>query len=109
VKDGSLEQVQNGEAMAVGDFSTLFGGSGGEAPEGGLGGERVGDVHGLRDLEGEIRYLEIGATLEAELDTLILGYLVGEETFDEFVGEQAVALLFILVEQGRADAVGLAL
>ena len=102
--DGSLEQVRNGEAMAAADLSGLFAG-GGESPEG-LAGERVGDVHGLRDVDGETRYLEIGATLEAELDSIILGYLVGEQTFAEMVGEQPVSVMFLRVETGQAEAVG---
>ena len=104
--DGSLDEVRDGDAMAAADLSGLLGGGGGgDAPEG-LGGERVGDVHGLRDLDGEIRYLEIGATLEAELDSIILGYLVGEQTFAEMVGEQPVSVMFLRVERGQAEAVG---
>ena len=105
LKDGSLDQVRDGEAMAAADLSGLFAAEGQEPPEG-LGGERVGDVHGIRDADGEVRYLEIGATLEAELDSLILGYLVGERTFSEMVGEQPVSVVFVRVESGQAEQVG---
>jgi putative ABC transport system permease protein len=105
LSDGSLDAVRDGDAMAAADLSGLFGG-GEDAQAQGLPGERVGDTHGLRDLDGEIRYLEIGATLEAELDSIILGYLVSEQTFAEMVGEQPVSVVFVRVETGQAEAVG---
>ena len=104
--DGSLERVRDGDALAVADLSGLFGE---DAAAAGMPTERVGDVRGLRDLDGEIRYLEIGATLEGELDALLLGYLVGEETFAELVGEQPVNFVFVRVAPAAADEVGVSL
>lgn len=105
--EGSLDDVRDGDQIAVADFSSMFGGE--DSVEGGTGPVGLGGAYGLRALDGQIRYLEVGAVLEAELDALFLGYLVGEDTFTEMVGEKPVSYVFIRVDPARADAVGLAL
>jgi len=103
--DGSLERVRDGDAVAVADLSGLLG----EDSGGSMAINRVGDRIGLRDLEGEVRYLEVGATLDGELDSLLLGYLAGERTFVEVAGERPVNTVFVRVEPARADQVGVRL
>src|SRR5690606_26711121 len=103
--DGSLERVRDGDAVAVADLSGLLG----EDSGGSMAINRVGDRIGLRDLEGEVRYLEVGATLDGELDSLLLGYLAGERTFVEVAGERPVNTVFVRVEPAKADQVGVRL
>lgn len=105
LQDGSLDEVRNGDRIAVADLSGLFEAEGGSTPTG-MGRGDVGDTYGLRNLDGSITYLQVGATLEAKLDSLILGFLVGEGTFDRLVGEQPVSYVFVRVAPAQADAVG---
>ena len=42
----------------------------------------------------------------AGFDSLFVGYVVGEQTFIELVGEQPPSFAFVRVEPGTADAVG---
>lgn len=103
LEDGSLDQVRNGDQIALADLTSLFGGN---TEANGIPAGSVGDSYGVRDLDGDIRHLQVGATLEAKLDSIILGFLVGEDTFAELVGEQPVTYAFVRAESGRAEQVG---
>lgn len=96
---GDADAVGDGDAIAVPDL-TDFGGGGGQPTLG------LGDTVAVRDVEGGERTLRTEAVLEGSLDSLFLGYLVGEETFEDLVGEQPVALVFVRVEPGEAEGVG---
>lgn len=110
VRSGSLEAVADGRGAAVTDLGGGRAGGEGGAP----GGDRqvaatpggLGDVTGIVTPDGGEDRLEVVATLEPKLDTLLLGTLVSHERFTELVGEQPVTSVFVRVDPGRADAVG---
>ncbi len=101
LKEGSLEKVANGEGIAVPDLSDLGGGMGGQAPL------TLGDQIVVQDQSGTPRTLTVEAVLDqAGFDSLFVGYLVGDRTFTELVGDQPINFAFVRVEPGQADAVG---
>lgn len=100
VIDGSLDAVVDGEGIAVPDMGELGGGSSNPYLT-------LGDQITLLDATGEPRTLTVEAVLDdGGLDSILLGYLVGEQTFTELVGEQPVSYAFVRVTPGSADAVG---
>ncbi len=107
-ESGSLEQLAVGEGAAV---PSLPGASGGSA---GPGEDRtmatlpsvVGSTIELVSADGTPTQLPVVATLEPELDTLLLQTLVSEECFEELAGEQPVSMVYVRVDAGQADAVG---
>jgi putative ABC transport system permease protein len=101
LKEGSLDKVTNGEGIAVPDLGELGGGMGGQAALG------LGDQIVVQDETGAERTLTVEAVLdEAGFDSLFVGYIVGEQTFTEVVGDQPTTFAFVRVEPGQADAVG---
>ena len=61
----------------------------------------------VQDETGAERTLTVEAVLdEAGFDSLFVGYIVGEQTFTELVGDQPMTFAFVRVEPGQADAVG---
>ena len=98
---GSADLVTGGSGIAVPDLTDFGGGGGGAQPTLGLGDEVT-----LLGVDGQDVTLRTEAVLEGNLDSLFLGYLVSEESFEALVGEQPVSLVFIRVEPGEADVVG---
>lgn len=97
VKEGSLDQVVDGEGVAVPDISGF---DGGPPPA-------LGDQLLVTDLQGRSRTLTVTAVLEdGGVNGLLVGYLVGEQTFRELAGDQPIGMAFIRAEPGRADEVG---
>ncbi len=97
LKEGSLDPVVNGDGVAVPDVGELVGG----------GGLQVGDEVTVIDQAGEMRSLPVTALLDdGGVNGLLVGYLVGEDTFVELAGEQPISFAFIRVEPGRAEEVG---
>ncbi len=98
VVDGSLEQVMNGDGMAVPKMGDLGGGS----PQLALGDEVV-----VMDVNGAQRTLTVAAILDdGGINSLIVSNLVSENTLTELTGEQPVAMAFIRAEPGQAEEVG---
>jgi putative ABC transport system permease protein len=98
---GSLDSVTDGPGIAVADLSQFGGGGGGQPAL------RLGDVVPVVGADGQERDLTVEVLLEeAGFDSFFIGYLVGEETFVELVGEQPISFAFVRVEPGTADAVG---
>ncbi|MFN7148367.1 MAG: ABC transporter permease [Microthrixaceae bacterium] len=101
VKEGSLDEVIAGDGVAVPDLGEL-GGSGTGQPIVGLG-EQVQ----VTDLSGEQRTLTVEAILDdGGVNGLLVGYLVGEQTFTELAGDQPIGMAFVRAEPGQADDVG---
>jgi len=101
LKEGSLEAVADGDGIAVPDLGDIGGGMGGQAPL------ALGDQITVSGQDGASRTLTVEAVLdEAGLDSLFIGYLVGDQTFTELVGDQPISFAFVRVEPGQADAVG---
>jgi putative ABC transport system permease protein len=97
LKEGSLDPVVNGDGVAVPDVGELVGG----------GGLQVGDEVTVIDKAGEMRSLPVTALLDdGGVNGLLVGYLVGEDTFVELAGEQPISFAFIRAEPGRAEEVG---
>jgi putative ABC transport system permease protein len=99
VKEGSLDEVIDGDGIAVPDLSE-FGGGG--QPFLGL-----GEQLQVTDLSGAERTLTVTAILDdGGVNSLLVGYLVGEQTFTELAGDQPIGMAFVRAEPGQADDVG---
>jgi putative ABC transport system permease protein len=99
VKEGSLDEVIDGDGIAVPDLSE-FGG-------GGQPSLRLGEQLQVTDLSGAERTLTVTAILDdGGVNSLLVGYLVGEQTFTELAGDQPIGMAFVRAEPGQADDVG---
>lgn len=99
VVEGSLDEVVGGDGIAVPAMGELGGSSNPYLT--------LGDQVTLLDAAGEPRTLTVEAVLDdAGFNSLLVGYLVGEQTFSELVGEQPVAYAFVRVAPGTAGTVG---
>jgi len=105
VSEGDAASVTDGDGIAVPDVASAFGGSGAGTAQGPMG-ERLGDTIPLRALDGSDALLTVDVMLDAKLDSLFLGSLVSEATFERLVGDQPVNMVFVRVEPGEANAVG---
>jgi len=97
---GEPSTVTDGAGLAVPDLSE-FGGSASGQPV-----LRLGDRITLASTDGEPVTLEVTVLLDGGVNSLLLDYVVGEETFEQLVGDQPVSLVFVRVEPGEADEVG---
>lgn len=98
VKEGSLDEVVDGDGIAVPDLGELGGGQPLLA---------LGDQVLVNDLSGQQRTLTVSAVLDdGGVNGLIVGYVVGESTFTELAGDQPVGMAFVRAEPGQADDVG---
>jgi putative ABC transport system permease protein len=96
LKEGSLEKVVNGDGVAVPDLTEF-----------GDGAPRLGDPVTVIGQDGELRTLTVAAVLDnGGVNGLLVGYLVGEDTFAELAGEQPISFAFIRAEPGRAEEAG---
>lgn len=98
---GSLESVLDGSGIAVPDLSVFGTDGSGRAPL------RLGESIVVRGVDGEQRTLTVDALLdEAGFDSLLVGNLVSESTFEQLVGDQPINFAFIRIDPGTADDVG---
>lgn len=97
---GDPESVTSGDGLAVPDLSE-FGGSASGQPV-----LRLGDRITLASTDGEAVTLEVTVLLDGGVNSLLLDYVVGAETFERLAGDQPVSLMFVRVEPGEADEVG---
>ncbi|MHB1137905.1 MAG: ABC transporter permease [Microthrixaceae bacterium] len=104
---GDAAAVTEGEGIAIADVTAIFGsgGSGSPTPEG-QAGERLGDVVRVNAVDGSEMQLTVSATLDGELDTLMLGSYVSPATFERALGDQPVNMIFVRVDPGEATEVG---
>lgn len=107
IGDGDAAAVTDGEGIAIADVNEIFGGSsGGSSSPQGQSGEGLGDVVRVRAADGSELTLTVAATLDGELDTLMLGSYVSPATFERALGEQPVNMIFVRVDPGEATEVG---
>ncbi len=100
VVEGSLDQVIDGDGIAVPDQGDFAGASGQSAMS-------LGDQVVVQDQAGNERTLTVRAVLDdGGVNGLLVGYVVGERTFTELAGEQPLSFAFVRVEPGQADEVG---
>jgi putative ABC transport system permease protein len=101
VKEGSLDEVIDGDGVAVPDLGELGGGGTGQPIVG------LGEAVQVTDLSGEERTLTVEAILDdGGVNGLLVGYLVGEQTFTDLAGDQPIGMAFVRAEPGQADDVG---
>ncbi len=91
--------------MAVLDVGGTFGGSS-DGSMGGPMGEEIGDSIPLRAADGTEADVPVVAMYEGELDALMLGSLVSEDTFRAVLGDQPVNMVFVRTDTGEATEVG---
>ncbi|MBS1836862.1 MAG: ABC transporter permease [Actinobacteria bacterium] len=111
VRSGSLEDVAAGRGAAVTDLggaSTSGGGGAGPGSDRSIAATpgRLGESIELVSPDGSPVGVDVLATLEPKLDTLLLGTLLDRERFTAVAGEHPVTSVFVRVEPGQAEAVG---
>ena len=72
-------------------------------------GPQVGDQVEVPGLDGRPLVLTVAATLQAKLDALTLGNLVGPSTFAKVAGDQPVRFVFVRTDPAQTEQVGLRL
>lgn len=97
---GEPDSILEGDNLAVPDLSE-FGGSASGQPV-----FRLGDRVTFVSTDGELVTLTVTVLLDGGVNSLLVDYVVGEETFRRLAGDQPVGLVFVRVEPGEADEVG---